>query len=213
MRRRLPVLPTLLVALAAAAMVALGLWQLLDRRPKKLALLAQIAANPTLPPIAFPRAPDETLLFRRAQGFCLQPVAMRLEGAGAAGFRVIATCRTGAEGPGLTVQLGTTRDPRARIAWPGGAVTGTIAHAPDSRSMIAAAFDRAPAGLMLVATTPPAGLTANAPPDPAEIANPHLGYAIQWFAFATAAIVIYGAALRARWRRAPAGPPPAGRIG
>jgi len=33
--RRFPVLPTLLVALAVAAMIALGLWQLLDRLPKK----------------------------------------------------------------------------------------------------------------------------------------------------------------------------------
>ena len=109
--RRFPVLPTLLVALAVAAMIALGLWQLLDRLPKKEAFLAQLAANPARPPMAFPSLPDETLLFRRATGVCLEPTAIRLAGAGKAGFRVIADCRTGAEGPGMIVQLGTTRDP------------------------------------------------------------------------------------------------------
>ena len=32
--RRIPVVPTIVVALAVAAMIALGLWQLLDRLPK-----------------------------------------------------------------------------------------------------------------------------------------------------------------------------------
>src|SRR5690606_36317169 len=51
--KRLPLLPTLLVAFAAAAMVALGVWQL-HRKTWKEHLLARYAANETLPPIAFP---------------------------------------------------------------------------------------------------------------------------------------------------------------
>ena len=85
--RRLPFLPTLLVGLAVAAMIALGLWQLLDRRPRKLAFLEQLAANPARPPVAFPRIPDERLLFRRASAVCAPPVSIRLAGAGAAATR------------------------------------------------------------------------------------------------------------------------------
>lgn len=94
--KRIPVVSTIVVVIAVAAMIALGLWQLLDRAPKKDAYIAQLAANPARPPIAFPDLPDETLLFRRASGLCVEPVAQRLAGAGAAGFRLIVECRTGA---------------------------------------------------------------------------------------------------------------------
>jgi len=196
--RRFPVLPTLLVTLAVAAMIALGLWQLLDRLPKKEAFLAQLAANPARPPMAFPRFPDETLLFRRASGVCLQPTAIRLAGAGKAGFRVIADCRTGAEGPGMIVQLGTTRDPKLKVQWPGGAVSGYITHAPDGRSLIGSLFDPTPARLMLVADTPPAGLAPNGKPDLDAVPNNHLAYAGQWFFFAAIAAIIYVLALGRR---------------
>lgn len=196
--KRIPVIPTVLVALAVAAMIALGLWQLLDRLPRKEAYLAQLAANPAKPAIAFPRFPDDTLLFRRASGFCLQVVGQRLVGAGAAGYRVVVSCRTGAEGPGMTVQLGTTRDPKAKIAYAGGKVAGYISHAPDAQSLIASLFDDRPKDLMLVAATPPAGLTANGAPDLSAIPNNHLAYAGQWFFFAAIAAVIYALALRRR---------------
>lgn len=196
--KRIPVIPTLFVTLAVAAMIALGLWQLLDRLPKKEAFLAQLAANPTRPPMAFPRFPDETLLFRRASGVCLQPTATRLAGAGKAGFRVIADCRTGAEGPGMIVQLGTTRDPKLKPQWPGGAVSGYITHAPDGRSLIGAVFDPTPPRLMLVADTPPPGLAPNGKPDIASVPNNHLAYAGQWFFFAAIAAIIYVLALARR---------------
>ncbi|WP_277981589.1 SURF1 family cytochrome oxidase biogenesis protein [Sphingomonas phyllosphaerae] len=196
--RRVPIVPTLLVALAAAAMVALGLWQLLERKPQKEALLAQLAANPRLPAVAFPRFPDETLLFRRASAFCLQPVGFERAGAGAAGFRVIAMCRTGAEGPGLRVQIGTTRDVKATPVWRGGAVSGWIAHAPDSRPLIATVMAPRARELMLVSDRPATGLAANTPPDPASMPNNHLAYAVQWFLFAGVAVVVYVVALRRR---------------
>ena len=196
---RVPVIPTIVVALAVAAMIALGLWQLLDRAPKKNAYIAQLAANPRLPPIAFPRFPDDALLFRRASGMCLQPVNQRLAGAGAAGFRVIADCRTGAEGPGMIVQLGTTRDPGFRSAWRGGAVAGFISHAPDSRSLIGSLFDRTPQRLMLVSIAPGPGLAANGTPDVSSVPNNHVSYAVQWFFFAAIAAVIYAIAVRRRW--------------
>ncbi|AXJ95011.1 SURF1 family protein [Sphingomonas sp. FARSPH] len=194
----MPLIPTMIVALAVAAMIGLGLWQLLDRWPKKEAYLAQLAQNPARPPIAFPRLPDDTLLFRRTSAMCLQPVGERLVGAGAAGYRVIASCRTGAEGPGVLVQLGTTRDPKFHSDWRGGMVKGFISHAPDPRPLLATLFDHRPQDMLLVADTPPPGLAANGKPDLASVPNNHLSYAVQWFFFAAIAAVIYALALRRR---------------
>ena len=196
--KRVPLIPSIVVALAVAAMVALGLWQLLDRAPKKEAYLVQLAANPARPPIAFPRLPDQDLLFRRAFALCLSPVSQRLVGAGKAGFRVIVECRTGAEGPGMAVQLGTTPDPAFATRWAGGPVSGYISHAPDGRSLIGTLFDHSPQRLMLVADTPPLGLGANGRPDLSAVPNNHLSYAVQWFLFAAIATVIYVLALRRR---------------
>lgn len=193
--RRLPILPTIVVALAVAAMIGLGLWQLLDRAPKKEAYLAQLAGNPTKPPIAFPRQDDEALLFRRASGICRPPVATRLAGAGSAGFRLIATCDGGS---GMVVQLGTTPDPAFKLVWPGGPVRGFISHAPDARSLIGLLFDHTPPRMMLVADTPAPGLGANGTPDLSSVPNNHLSYAVQWFFFAAIAAVIYVLAVRRR---------------
>ena len=191
--RRIPLLPTALVALAVAAMIALGLWQLLVRLPEKEAQLALLAANPTRPPVAFPAAPDDRLLFRRASATCRPPATVTLAGAGAAGFRAVARC-----GDGVTVALGTTHDPMARVTWAGGAVTGYLSHAPDARPLIAGLWDRTPKRLMLVADRPAPGLAANTPPDISAVPNNHLAYAGQWFFFAAVALVIYALALRRR---------------
>lgn len=202
MTRPIPLIPTAIVALAVAAMIGLGLWQLTIRLPQKQAQLAQLAANPAKPEIAFPRLPDDDLLFRRAHGMCVEPVSGTLTGAGKAGFRYIVECRTGgAEGPGMLVQLGTTRDPMAKPLWRGGEVRGIISHAPDSRSMLAALFDRTPKRLMLVADAAAAGLAPNAAPDLSSVPNNHLAYGVQWFLFAAAALVIYALALRWRGRK------------
>jgi surfeit locus 1 family protein len=195
-----PVLTTLIVLLAAAAMVALGLWQLLDRLPQKQAYLAKLAANPARPAVPFPRAGDDRLLFRRSAGSCAAPVRVTLAGAGAAGFRAIATCAAGGPTPSMIVQLGTTRDPMARPAWAGGPVTGYISDAPDHRPLLALAFDRAATPLMLVADRPLPGLQPNRPPDLDAVPNNHLAYAVQWFIFAGVALVIYALALRRRLR-------------
>lgn len=199
-QRRIPVVASVLVALAIAAMVALGLWQLLDRRPAKQAYIAQLARNPALPPVAFPRFPDDRLLFRRASGFCLDVVKVDRAGAGGAGYRLIAHCRTGAEGPGMKVQLGTTRDAKAMVAWRGGEVTGWISHAPDARPLIATLLRDQPQEMLLVAATPVAGLQPNSRPDVSAVPNNHLAYAVQWFFFAAVAAVIYVLALRRRLR-------------
>lgn len=192
---RVPVVPTILVALAVAAMVALGVWQLTIRLPEKEAALAQLARNPARPAVAFPTGPNDALLFRRATLDCRPPVTVRRAGAGSAGYRLIATCSGGQQ-----VQLGTIRDPNGTTAWNGGIVAGRISHAPDARPLIATLFDHAPQPLMLVADTPAPGLGANATPDWQSVPNNHLAYAVQWFLFATIAAVIYVLALRRRGR-------------
>ena len=138
MIRRLPILPTLVVAAAVAAMIALGLWQLLIRAPQKEALIARYVAAEKLAPIVFPSEPlpDEALpLYRHATGTCLRTVGRRVgpgqNRAGEPGYVHIVDCTTGAEGPGLSVELGWSKDPNARIAWHGGLVSGVIA--PDSK--------------------------------------------------------------------------------
>lgn len=191
--RRIPVLPTALVALAVAAMIALGLWQLRARLPEKEAYLAQLAGNPAQPPVAFPRAPDERLLFRRTVATCRPPVAIARAGAGNAGYRLIATCADA-----VRVQLGTSHDPARMVAWRGGEVRGWISHAPDPAPLIAQRWDRRAQDMLLVSATPIAGLEANTRPDVGLVPNNHLAYAVQWFVFAGIAAVIYALALRRR---------------
>jgi len=200
--KRFPVVATILVVLAAATMIGLGVWQL-QRRQQKLAELATLAANPSKPVIAFPSPSiGDDLLFRKAGAFCLKPVSFALDGAGKAGFRVIARCATGAEGPGFSVQLGTTHDPEFKPRWAGGKVSGMISHAPSDRPLIASLFGKsAPQPLLLVADTPAPGLTANEKPSIESIPNNHLAYAVQWFLFAGVAVIIYLLALRRRARK------------
>ena len=53
MIRKLPLIPTLVVGLAVAIMIALGVWQI-RRAGEKDALLARYRAAQNLPPISFP---------------------------------------------------------------------------------------------------------------------------------------------------------------
>lgn len=202
--KRLPLLPTLIVALAVGIMIALGCWQLFDRLPRKEAFLAQLAANPARPPVAFPSIPtDKSLLYRRTSAFCLTPTSWRTEGAGRFGWRYIAQCRTGAEGPGFVVEMGISRDPNAKPAWRGGEVSGIIALAPAHRSLIGNLFDKTPDTLMIVADAPPPGFTRAPRPSIESIPNNHLAYGVQWFLFAGIALTIYALALRRRGSNPP----------
>ncbi|MFT3966991.1 MAG: SURF1 family protein [Sphingobium sp.] len=205
MTGRIPVVPTLIVALALAAMIGLGLWQL-DRRTEKAALLARFRANLSLPATAYPSNPsDENYVFRTVTGYCLRVTGWQTKGGrlpdGRPGWRQIATCATGAEGPGLVVDIGMSADPRALPAWKGGPVTGTAMWEPDPRSALQRWLGhRAPLRLMIVSARGEGGLAPSPRPDPAEVPNNHLAYAVQWFLFAGVALVIYALALRRRAR-------------
>lgn len=199
--KRFPILPTLVVALAIGAMIALGFWQL-QRLQEKKALLDVYARNEALPAIALPSLPDDRVLFRKASALCLEPVKWEAQSGrdaqGRTGWRQIAQCRTGAEGPGFWVQLGVTTDPKAKPRWDGGKVSGYVTHAPDHRPLIAGLFDHTPKALMIVADTPLPGLAANSGADLSAVPNNHLAYAVQWFLFAAIAAIIYALALRRR---------------
>lgn len=191
MIRRLPVIPTIVVVIAALIMVGLGIWQI-QRAQEKEALLARYRAAEGLPPISFPTTPlaDDALpLFRHATGLCLRPVSKRVTAGrnrqGETGYSVVVDCATGAEGPGMSVEIGWARDPNAAYRWDGGLVSGVIA--PDSRNR-----------MRLVAATSPEGLAPSAPPSPETIPNNHRFYAVQWFLFALLALLIYGIAVRKR---------------
>ncbi len=209
---KLPVIPTIIVAIAVAAMIGLGIWQL-DRRGEKEAAIAAYAGNSALPVMAFPRPPvGDEYLFRRASAMCLEVVgwteqAGRAEN-GPKGWRHIAECRgNGAEGPTHKFDMGVSTAPGATPVWKGGEVTGSITQAPDSSPILAGLFGkRTPRTLMLVADNPAPGLSASARPDPSSVPNNHLAYAVQWFLFAGIAAAIYLLALR--WRQRKTVPPP-----
>ena len=186
--KRWPLIPTILVVVAVATMLGLGIWQL-QRKAEKEVLLARYEAATGLPPIAWPVVPVPTALplYRLSSVQCVKVVGWRaVSGSsadGKSGYAHLASCQTGGgEGPGATVAVGWSQGPK-QPDWTGGLITGTIA--PENAQLI-----------RLVATTPVAGLAALAKPSPEQIPNNHLLYAIQWFIFAGAASIIYVLALR-----------------
>jgi surfeit locus 1 family protein len=187
---RLPVIPTLLVALAVATMIGLGIWQL-QRKEQKDALLLRYESAVGLPAVAWPTVPDAAALplFRRSSLNCVRVVKIETVSgsnvSGKAGFAHVASCRTGeADGPDAKVAFGWSERPQAP-KWGGGPVEGIIA--PSGAQLI-----------KLVSTDAVDGLDILAEPSPSQIPNNHLLYAIQWFIFAAAATIIYILAVRKR---------------
>ena len=206
--RRLPIIATIVVGAAVALMIALGVWQL-GRANEKSALLAAYNANRTMS--ADTRLPNggpvpDAVLYRHTSAVCLRVIGWKQVGGndeqGQSGFRQLADCATGAEGPGFVADMGVSTDPAFRPRWQGGTVSGVITREPVEGGLIAKLRGVEPvARPMLVADQPAPGLVASMPPDPASVPNNHLSYAVQWFAFALIALVIYGLALRRRWQR------------
>ena len=196
MTRRLPILATIIVAAAVASMIALGFWQI-RRSHENEELLVQYQAASKLPPIAYPTAPlkGPLPLFRWATAYCERIVGQRAaEGrnrAGEVGWAHIVDCATGAEGPGISVEVGWSKDTNAKANWRGGPVSGVIVRDRVHR-------------IRLVAASSPPGLAPPALPS-ADTAMPvtpsrNRFYALQWFSFAAIALIIYGLALRKRWK-------------
>lgn len=190
MTRRLPIVATLVVLVAVATMVALGFWQLARMAEKEAELDRYGRASAMSSEVAWPLSPaaQEAALYRRSSVTCasvegIDAVAGH-SAAGETGWAHMARCRI-ANGGVADVALGWSRDPRTK-AWAGGEVGGFVG---PYRS-----------GVKLVAAPPQAGLAQLAPPDPRDVPNNHLSYAVQWFLFALTALVIYVLALRKKWR-------------
>jgi cytochrome oxidase assembly protein ShyY1 len=201
MNRKVPILPTLIVLVAVGIMIRLGFWQI-DRMHQKEAMLARFEAAQTMSAeVSFPAVfeghagpsgeiqfakPKADLpglpVYRRARLDCRKVVSINAvsgeNAQGAGGLAHVATCLLG-DGGYAKVVLGWSQVPTAP-QWQGGPVAGTLA------------FGR------LVADPPLAGLQPNARPDPRNLSNNHLAYAVQWFAFAAVALAIYALALRKR---------------
>lgn len=198
---RLPVVPTIVVALAVAAMIALGVWQLQRARWKE-ALLAEYGRAESMPavdldPLLASGRPLPELSFRRALVTCeardaaVEAMAGR-NAAGVTGQAYYVACRPGAAGDAGRLRInagwGDRPDVAQRLT-----LTGLVA----GRLGVVAADGP----ITLVAATPAASLAAaSAPPDLAAIPNNHRSYAVQWFAFALTASIIYLLALRRRNR-------------
>ena len=183
--KSIPLLPTALVALAIAIMIALGIWQL-GRADEKAAMLARYELVPDdAEPIAYPNGEEaiEANLYRPVIATCETVGSIRgtagTNRVGVKGWAQVASC-TLASGTNTDVALGWSRNPNPP-EWAGGEVTGILA----------------PGG-KIVADPPLADLGPLAKPDPADLPNNHMSYAVQWFLFALTALVIYILALRYR---------------
>ncbi|WP_366519898.1 SURF1 family protein [uncultured Croceicoccus sp.] len=191
MMRRIPVFATLVVGVAVAVMIALGIWQY-RRAQEKTAIIAYYEqAQGRSEPVPFPQneTASEAALYRQSQVDCAEVIEQGAIGAtardGRKGWGQVAQCRLRGGGE-AEVMLGWVLQPGVR-PWDGGVVTGTVAPAG--------------MGVRLVADPPQAGLAPLARPDPHNLPNNHISYMVQWFFFAATALVIYGLALRARLAR------------
>ncbi len=98
----------------------------------------------------------------------------------------------------MLVDLGISADSRAP-AWKGGPISGRLTWAPGAQPLLMHLLVPPPPPTpMIVSEQAAPGLTPTAQPDPADIPNNHLSYAVQWFLFAGVALVIYALAL---WKR------------
>jgi surfeit locus 1 family protein len=190
---RLPIIPTLIVALAVAIMIGLGIWQL-GRADEKEARIAQYSEVTDAPAIDWPLSPDpdNPPLYRKSGFQCLEIMDWRQTSGrnvnDAPGLVHVATCRI-ANASNVRAQFvaGWSKAPLTP-QWSGGDVSGMIA--PDGGAIIRLVADKAIAGLQDVA-----------PPSPKDLPNNHLAYAVQWFLFAAIAGIIYVLAVRGRARR------------
>ncbi|MEL1250846.1 SURF1 family protein [Aurantiacibacter gilvus] len=188
--RKVPIVATVVVIAAVITMIGLGFWQL-GRLDEKEALIASYEAAADLPvtDLANVREADG-LAFRTVRMACPEPsgptaVAGRNRD-GQTGYVHRFACQA-APGTGAVIygEIGWSRGPDGP-AWEGGDLEGVLVPLGDD--------------FKLVSETAHAGLEASARPDPNDLPNNHLAYAFQWFFFALTALVIYGLALRRRWR-------------
>jgi len=208
-RRGLPILPTVMVAIALPVLLGFGAWQL-QRLQWKEEMLERVAQNSALPVTDLDlNATPEAMLFRRVKveisclGKPQERAGRNLQGQ--SGYSVIfplCNAREAGGGTGLVMAVNAGWSPRAGgsagVALPGGPVTGVVV--PTKAGQLQGL------GLVLDRASPP--LVPSAPPGIDSISNNHFSYAVQWFSFAAILAVIYGLYVR-RWRAGPVAPPQA----
>jgi surfeit locus 1 family protein len=186
--RRIPLIPTLVVLLAAALMVGLGVWQL-HRLAWKEAMIARYQTAMALPVLDWS---DGVPLgsrgdYRRVRFHCDKIGNQHQVGGrnaqGQSGWAHWVDCVP--VSGSVTVVAGWSRDLAPRDVKPG-VVTGYALGGDEAEP------------LRIVADPPLGGLEANARPDPRDLPNNHFSYAVQWFLFAATALVIYAIAV---WKR------------
>ncbi len=203
--RRPPIFATLVVVLAIATMVGFGLWQL-QRRVWKESLLAQYSAATTMTAPLDVAGADlpANAAYRRVIWDCPEASRDQVVGGrninGQSGWAHVVLCshRSGQMATIVPVVIGWSFGV-APVQWAGGKLIGVAVPGIKTGVALPAPGDQARnLDWHIVADPPQAGLVANAAPDPRTIANNHLSYAVQWFFFATTALVIYALALRKR---------------
>ena len=208
--RRLPLIPTLVVAAAVATMIALGIWQLRapsGRRParrlcrggdacrRSTSIRCSTGGRPLPPLVLPPRARHLRRARRRARRPCR--AQRRATWSARSISSPAAPARTGWPG-GIRVNAGwAARPDAARRLSLGGIVAGRLGVVDGGRA------DHAHRRQRRAAARRRARRRASR-----SIPNNHLLYAFQWFFFAAAAAVIYvlalrGAAARRSCRRSP----------
>jgi len=228
MPRIVPVLPTLTVAVLLTVLCSLGFWQL-DRMRQKEAMLARYHANSLAAPAPLPRqiADPQSYAFRAVQLDCAFEGPAHLSPGsspdGRAGQHVYALCREEGRAARVVVDLGWVpfqadvpliAGLRARIEgiarpWTEHTFVETLSGSArvspqtfqsggEADSPIAPVFVQARTIAPLEGASLP-GIQPS-PLQVEAIPNNHRSYAIQWFAFATILLIIYGVYL-ARWRR------------
>jgi surfeit locus 1 family protein len=201
----------LVVLLAVATMIGLGLWQW-HRLAWKEGLLARYTASQaiTAPLVLGGTDLPADAAYRHVRWDCPSPSADQVVGGGNAdgrsGWAHVVLChhssghQAGAVTTIVPVVIGWSAAV-APVTWAGGAIAGVAVPGPKSGVRLPASVPGAVSRNLdwhIVADPPLAGLGANARPDPRTIPNNHLSYAIQWFLFAATALVIYLLALRRR---------------
>jgi surfeit locus 1 family protein len=200
--KRVPILATLVVIAAVAAMIALGIWQL-RRAQWKAELLAEYSQAASMPavdldPLLDGRTVLPPLSFRRALISCDASDAEADIHAGrnigdVVGQVYVIPCRPGASGLAgrIRVNMGWSERPDApRRLSLHGLVAGRLSVVGEDGPIV------------LTAATAPPPLAPSQPTAITSVPNNHMSYAFQWFFFALTASVIYVLALRRRNRRA-----------
>ncbi|MBD3759863.1 SURF1 family protein [Rhizorhabdus sp.] len=202
--RRVPIVPTLIVGLAVATMIALGVWQL-HRATWKEGLLASYrgaAHEPALYGLPADLSVDR-VAFRRAHILCRITSAPTMIGGsdrtGQPGFRNIVGCAL-IDGRRIMTDLGWS-PPSAKPVLPaiGQRIEGDGLLIPDE-ALAKRVLGAGPGttALLLVLDGGVPGLAPSIAPSIETIPNNHRAYAVQWFLFAAVALTIYGIAL---WKR------------